>query len=72
MQFVVHHEFTQTSRGFSKKRGFVFCREFRTKHPGTFFLKQEKVGFKSLAQLTSYIYNRFEMENCCLTGQVLS
>ena len=56
MQFVVHHEFTQTSRGFQKKKGFVFCREFRLKHSGTtFFLKQEKVGFKSLAQLTSYI-----------------
>lgn len=56
MQFVVHHEFTQTSRGFSKKRGFVFLSRVQNETFGNlFFLKQEKVGFKSLAQLTSYI-----------------
>ena len=52
--------YTMSSRkqaeGFQEKGDsfFVASSERNIREP--FFLKQEKVGFKSLAQLTSYIY----------------
>ena len=70
--------YTMSSRkqaeGFQRKRGFVFCREFRTKHSGTFFFEARKGWFQKFGPIDIIynIYNRFEMENCRLTGQVLS
>ena len=79
MQFVVHHEFTQTSRGFQKKRIRFLSRVQIETFGNHLFFETRKGWFQEFGPIDIiyryiriYIYNRFEVEDCCLTGQVLS